>query len=188
MRKILLTAFAASLLLVPALQSSAQYGDEPTPKLSVKLGVYRPFGTKFQDNIKSLWKNMGVEYAVRSDEFERPSQVASVMATSSQSDLVEASMVSLQYEKRWYTNQKEGGSSLYYAGGLGYYLLKTKSRDTLFLPFESRSGGKLGVTAALGYQYQESGFAEVRFNYSGELSNGLDFSGVGFNLGMRIAL
>jgi hypothetical protein len=187
MNRILLTAFAASLLLVPALRSSAQYGDEPTPKISVKLGVYSPFGTKFRDNIKSLWRNMGLEYAVRSDELGRPSLVASVMATSSQSDLVQASMTSLQCEKRWYANQKEGGSSLYYAGGLGYYMLKTKSRDDLFRDFERRTGGKLGVTGALGYQYKESGFGEVRLNYSGELSNGLDFSGISVNLGMKMA-
>lgn len=186
-RRILLTALAASLLLLPALQSNAQYGDEPTPKLSAKLGVYSPFGTKFHDNIKSLWKNMGLEYAVKTDELQRPSEVASVMVTNSQSDLVEASMVAFQYDKRWYTNQKEGGSSLYYAGGLGYYLLKTKDRDFLFMNFVRRNGGKFGLTGAVGYQYRESGFAEVRLNYSGELSNGLDFSGVGFNLGMRLA-
>lgn len=187
MKRVLFTTLAACLLLVPSLQSSAQYGDEPSPKFSAKLGVYSPFGTKFRNNIKSLWKNMGLEYAVRSDELDRPSIVASALVTSSQSDLVEASMTALQCEKRWYANQKEGGSSLYYAGGLGYYLLKARDRDFSWIEWEDRSGGKLGITAAVGYQYRESGFGEVRLNYSGELSNGLDFSGISVNFGMRLA-
>ena len=186
MKRILFALLAACLLLVPALQSAAQYGDEPSPKLSVKLGVYSPFGTKFRDNIDSLWRNMGLEYAVRSDELDRPLIVASAMATSSDSELVEASMVSLQAEKRWYTN-KEEGSSLYYGAGLGWYFLKARNRDSAFFEWEERSGGKLGITAALGYQYRESGFGEVRLNYSGELANGLDFSGISVNFGMRLA-
>lgn len=185
MKRYLFAALAACFLTLPALEAGAQYGDEPEPRLAFKFGVHSPSGSKFRDS-KSLWRSMGAEYALSLNEIDRPTLVASAVFISSDNNMVDASMIGLLCEKRWYANPAEG-SSLYYGAGLGYYIMEAKDRDFQWMQPVKRSGGKLGMAASVGYQYKGSYFGELRYNYSGELSNGLDMSGLSVNLGMRVA-
>lgn len=185
MRRFLFAPLAACLLLIPALQSAAQYEDKE-PKLGFKVGIYYPSGTKFRNDSKDLWRSLGLEYSLKSDDLGRPTLVANALATSTDTGKIEASMIGFQAEKRWYMSQSEN-NSLYYGAGLGYYILEAQERDFEWLDWEKRSGGKLGMTAVAGYQFKQTAFAELRYNYSGELSNGLDFSGLNLNLGLRMS-
>ncbi len=176
---------AVCLLLVPALRSNAQYSDDRAPKVGFKVGVYSASDADFVEETESLWRYIGAEYSLSIDKAERPTLVVGVMGVTTDTDNVEVSMFGLQCEKRWYASPNPR-SSLYYGAGLGYYLMEAKERRFEFMDWRERSGGEFGMTAVAGYQFQETAFAEVRYNYTGEIDEGLDYSGLNVSIGMRM--
>ncbi|MBP6965065.1 MAG: hypothetical protein KBC96_11725 [Armatimonadetes bacterium] len=185
MKRFLLAALAAGILLAPMPRAQAQYGDEAPAKLSFKVGLYTPSGADFGGKLEDYWRSLGLEYALDLDELDRPTTSVGAFLTNGDNDLVRASMVGVQYEKRWYGNQ-ENVSSPYVAAGLGYNFLSSKARDFIWEPWVSRKGSNPGITVAAGYQFKDSFYGELRYYYSGELDNGVDFSGIGLSAGVRL--
>lgn len=184
MKRLVFAALTVSLFLMIALQAAAQYGDEPTGKIGFRVGVFSPTGDKLGDE-KNLWRCMGLEYSLTNDDLKRSTLLLSAIVTGTDTGLVQADVTGIQAEKRWYMNPSEVKGA-YLGAGLGYYKMSTKVRDFQWEDWTDRSGGKLGFTASAGYQLNEGISAGVHYSSSGKLDNGLSFSGLGVDLGMRL--
>ncbi len=186
-KKLFATVAAGFLLLGVMPQASAQYGDEPPARYALQIGIYRPSGERLKSSLGSNWKLLGLQYGLSFDEFERPIAYATLTISSDESANFEADLVSVEYDRVWWTKKTEDDSA-YFGGGVGLYLLEQKDRPIVFMNWTERSGTKLGFTGVFGYQLKQGYFAEVRYTRVGELAEGVDFSGLSLNIGARLSI
>ena len=184
-RPLWMYAVAVLLIIAPASKLLAQYEEDEPSRVSLKVGLYKPSGSRLREG-KSVWKTLGVDYNVRFDEMGRAKDSISLESSSVNENRFEGSRASIQYSHLWRGKSSEA-RGFYFGGGPGIFRLSEKALVEMpgGLVLEKHSGTKLGFVLIGGYDFSESWYAECRYNKISELATDVDFGGLAFYIGIR---
>ena len=192
-RTIWIRALVVILVTASSTAALAQMeGDEPS-KLSVFVGLYSPSGATLRNEGESMWKVLGVGYALKMDALGRPKSYVTVEFASSTGDHFSGQRTSLTYMQMFRPKPKseDNVGGFYLGAGVSANMVKERvdaqpyEMPPVWLEGEDNSGTQFGFTAVGGYDFGSNFFAEVRYIKMSELAKDADFSGLVFCLGTR---
>jgi hypothetical protein len=157
MKKLIPAAAVAILLcLLLSVAVSAQYDEDQSTKLNLKLGFFKAISSRTQDVSGRDWSLEELTYDSKSDEAGRPTVQLSVGGMESLSS-DHSSMFKVGIDRVFWKAAK-GDSSWYYGFGAGLYKMKIFDRFRIFQAKELNAGGSLFV----GYNIHDAYTLELR--------------------------
>jgi len=180
MRKPLLAVLAV-VLTFPAV-SFAQYNEESPAKIGIRGGVRQPAGSRVTDQA-SKWPEIGVDYVLHF-EADKPQDVASLMYTATNKNLITAKLLGLEYMRQWSLSDVPD-KGFFYGLGAGAYLSSVEIVETFLTPRVDESDMQFGLSMMAGYHLGRYWFVEVRYSKLPELAKDVDLSGLSVSIGIK---
>ena len=183
-RLLYVCAVAMSITLLASLQAYAQYNEDEGSRLSIKLGVYMPSGSKLHNKGNSMWGAFGANYALKLDENGKSKSFISIEHVASSKDRFKGRLTSLQYTTLL-GKKSDKTRGAYFGVGAGIFLAKEEVEQYFYEPGEKCSATKIGFTFLGGYDLGENWFAELQYTALNKLAPDVNFSGLTFYVGAK---